>query len=63
MDKEYRQHEVTFLPSCLECGECAAECFTGAIYLDDDSVPRYNQSLCILCHSCEELGCPHLEIN
>lgn len=44
------------LPSCSQCGKCAAVCPTGAIHMENGSVVT-NPEKCILCMACVK-ACP-----
>jgi len=40
---------------CVNCGRCAAVCPTGAQYMDDTGIHRYDRSKCTFCGKCTDV--------
>lgn len=50
------QPELT-MDQCIGCGLCARNCSDGAITMDEDKRPNYNQDICSSCGDCVKV-CP-----
>jgi len=54
--------KVVDLEKCTKCGLCATKiCPSGCITLNGESIPEFNEKLCISCQGCVNL-CPELAI-
>ncbi|QEE16908.1 EFR1 family ferrodoxin [Promethearchaeum syntrophicum] len=54
--------KVVNLERCTKCGLCATKiCPSGCITLNSESIPEFNEKLCISCQGCVNL-CPELAI-
>jgi len=55
-------NKVVNLEKCTKCGLCATKiCPSGCITLNSESIPEFNEKVCISCQGCVNL-CPELAI-